>query len=225
MPRPKIYSWERRVEIFLDYRSARKNVYLVAKEQGVARSTVGARPTLAAGAIGELCATTLYEYGVKGAEAVQRAEVNDALERVVEANTLLSGLGFESGGLACAHSVAQAFTVIPEVQRNYLHGEMVAMGLLTQLILENQKDEARRVAQFFSEVGLPVHFGQLSLSPDDKTQMRQVMDAAIAAPIMANEPMEVTREILLDAASQVHELGQEVLRANGDAAYNALHGL
>ncbi len=70
---------------------------------------------------------------------------------------------------------------------------------------------------------LPVHFGQLSLSSDDKTQMGHVMDAAIAAPIMANEPMDVTRDILLDAASQVHELGQEVSRANGDAAYNALH--
>lgn len=188
-----------------------------------ARSTVGARPTLAAGAIGELCAATLYEYGVKGAKAVQNSDVNDALERVVEANTLLSGLGFESGGLAAAHSVAQAFTVIPEVQRTYLHGEMVAMGLLTQLILENQEDEARKVAEFFSDVGLPVHLGQLSISPQDKEQLGQVMDAAMKAPIMANEPMAVTREILLDAASRAHEVGQEVSLAKGDAAYEALH--
>ena len=53
-----------------------------------ARSTVGARPTLAAGAIGELCATILFEYGVAGADAVYNSEVNEALERVVEANTL-----------------------------------------------------------------------------------------------------------------------------------------
>lgn len=188
-----------------------------------ARSTVGARPTLAAGAIGELCAATLFEFGVAGADAVLRSEVDEALERVVEANTLLSGLGFESGGLAAAHSVAQAFTVVPDMHRKHLHGEMVAMGLLTQLVLETQVDEAMRVARFFASVGLPVHFGQLSLSPQNKAQMVEVMEAAVEAPIMANEPFAVTTEALVVAASQVHELGMEISRSEGDAAFRALH--
>ncbi|WP_143042252.1 glycerol dehydrogenase [Citreimonas salinaria] len=33
--------------------------------------------------------------------------VTPAFERVVEANTLLSGLGFESGGFATAHALVQ----------------------------------------------------------------------------------------------------------------------
>ena len=57
----------------------------------------------------------------------------DAFESVVEANTLLSGIGFESGGLALAHPVALAFTQIDELHQKYLHGEMVAMGTLIQL--------------------------------------------------------------------------------------------
>ena len=101
------------------------------------------------------------------------------MERVVEANTLLSGLGFESGGLAAAHAVAQALTVVPDMHLNRLHGEMVAIGLLTQLILETKADEARRVAQFFVKVGLPVHFGQLSLSLSDTAQMSEVIEAAM----------------------------------------------
>ena len=88
---------------------------------------------MAARAIGRLCAETLYEYGVASISSAESGLLDEALERVVESNTLLSGLGFESGGLAGAHSVAQAFTVIPEVQDTYLHGEMVAFGLLTQL--------------------------------------------------------------------------------------------
>ena len=190
-----------------------------------ARSTVGARPTLAAGAIGELCATTLFAYGVAGADAVNRSEVNEALERVVEANTLLSGLGFESGGLAAAHSVAQALTVVPEIQQNYLHGEMVALGLLTQLLLEGEMSEARKVAQFFMEVGLPVHFGQLSLSVQNKAQILEVMEAAVAAPIMANEPFAVDSDSLIAAALEVNELGLEITESEGDAAFRALHKL
>ncbi len=189
-----------------------------------ARSTVGARPTLAARAIGELCATTLFEYGLAAVGAVERSEVSDALERVVEANTLLSGIGFESGGLAAAHAVAQALTVVPDMHRNRLHGEMVAIGLLTQLVLEAQADEARRVARFFVKVGLPVHFGQLSLSLSDTAQMSEVMEAAMTTPIIANEPFAVTKDSLLAAASQVHKSGTEVARSDGDAAYRTLHG-
>ncbi len=188
-----------------------------------ARSTIGARPTLAAGAIGELCATTLFEYGVAGAEAVKRSEVDEALERVVEANTLLSGIGFESGGLAAAHSVAQALTVVPDMHQNYLHGEMVAIGLLTQLALEKQTDEARKVARFFAEIGLPVHFGQLSPYLQNKALMGEVMEAAMAAPILANEPFAVTTETLAVAFSQMHELGMEVTKSEGDIAFRALH--
>ena len=73
-----------------------------------ARSVLGARPTLATSAIGELCADTLFEYGLSAVEAVKRSEVNDALENIVEANTLLSGMGFESGGLAVAHSIGSS---------------------------------------------------------------------------------------------------------------------
>jgi len=68
-----------------------------------AAMTVGARPTIAAAAIGEAFARTLFKNGVEAASAVARSEVSAELEEVVEANTLLSGLGFESGGLAAAH--------------------------------------------------------------------------------------------------------------------------
>jgi glycerol dehydrogenase len=187
-----------------------------------ARSVLGARPTLAASALGELCANTLFADGVAAVQAVQRAEVTDALERIVEANTLLSGIGFESGGLAVAHSVAQGLTVIPAVQQHYLHGEMVAMGLLTQLLLEARGEEAKEVAEFFAQVGLPVHLGQLSLSPQDEAQLDAVMEAAMMFPSVRNEPFTVTAKTLLAASHQAHALGMDVAQRAGDAAYRAL---
>jgi glycerol dehydrogenase len=86
------------------------------------------RPTLASTAIAHACYDTLFDFGEAAREAVLRKEANEALERVVEANTLLSGVGFESGGLGAAHAVAQALTVIPSVEKEFLHGEMVALG-------------------------------------------------------------------------------------------------
>ena len=100
-------------------------------------TAVGARPTLASCAIGETCAQVLFKDGLAASKSVAEKDVSGALENVVEANTLLSGLGFESGGVAAAHGLAQSYTTIATVRENYLHGEMVAMGLLVQLMMES----------------------------------------------------------------------------------------
>ncbi len=186
------------------------------------RSVIGARPTLAASAIGELCANTLFKYGLSAIEAVKNSEVNEALETIVEANTLLSGIGFESGGLAVAHSIAQGLTVVREVHQNYLHGEMVAIGVLTQLVLERKVEEALKVAEFFAQVGLPVNLDQISLSKQHKVQLDETIAAAITLPFVNNEPFTVTNETLLSAISQADDLGIKVSHSIGDFAYRTI---
>jgi glycerol dehydrogenase len=37
-----------------------------------------------------------------------------AVENIIEANTFLSGVGFESGGIAGAHAIPNGFTAIEE---------------------------------------------------------------------------------------------------------------
>jgi len=187
-------------------------------------TAVGARPTLASCAIGEVCARTLFKEGRAAAAAAAASTVNDSLEAVVEANTLLSGLGFESGGLAVAHGVAQSYTAIPNVHANYLHGEMVAMGTLAQLMMESRPDEARRVAEFFATVGLPIHLGQLSLDADDDSALEVVSEGAAAFPFSRNMPMPVTKQLARTAILDAHRLGLELDQRVGNAAYRRLHG-
>jgi len=190
-----------------------------------ARSVVGTRMTIAAAAIAELSARTVFDYGLDAADAVRKDEVNEALDRVVEANTLLSGVGFESGGLAAAHAVATVgLTALPTVHKNFLHGEIVAIGVLTQLMLEADIDESRRVARLFAKLGLPVHLGHLGLDmKDDAEALEKAMAAAVAFPLMLNEPFEVSTETLFSALLQTHELGVQVTASNGDARYREIH--
>lgn len=183
------------------------------------KSCVFARPTLAAGAIAEVCAATLFADGEAAASAVRKSEVNDVLERVVEANTLLSGIGFESGGLACAHSIAQGLTLIPSVHSDSLHGEMVAIGLLTQLLLEKRQDEMQKVARFMALVGLPVELKQISFDASDREHVNQVIDFAMNFPFLQNEPFPVTREALLQSFMNVDELGNQIKKQIGDSAF------
>ncbi len=90
---------------------------------------------IAAITLAKVCYQTLIDEGVKAKLAVDAGVCTTAVEKVIEANTLLSGMGFESGGLAGAHAIHNGLTCIKDCHHLY-HGEKVAFGTLTQLVLE-----------------------------------------------------------------------------------------
>lgn len=183
-----------------------------------ARNALGTLPTLASCAMGEICAHTLFEHGEAAADAVAAKTNNDAVDKVVEANTLLSGVGFESGGLALAHAIAVAYPEVGVVHDNYLHGEMVAMGTMAQLAME-KSDDAEKVARFLARVGLPIHFEQLSMSSDQKEAIDAVVEVAMSRPIAHNMPMPVTHESIRKSMLEANEFGRVIARDVGDEAY------
>lgn len=71
----------------------------------------GGNQTLAGVAIAQACERTLFADGLKAMASCDRQVVTPALENVIEANTLLSGLGFESAGLAAARHSQWLYSV------------------------------------------------------------------------------------------------------------------
>src|SRR6516164_9407215 len=114
--------------------------------------------------LAELCYRILLSDGVDALAALQNQSPTPALERLVEANTLLSGLGFESSGLAAAHAVHNGLTTVPQTHP-YFHGEKVAYGLLVQLILEKKAQPLlQEVLEFATAVGLPTTLAAIGLT-------------------------------------------------------------
>ncbi|WP_155956764.1 glycerol dehydrogenase, partial [Klebsiella aerogenes] len=145
-----------------------------------ATTMAGGKCTQAALALAELCYNTLVEEGEKAMLAAEQHVVTPALERVIEANTYLSGVGFESGGLAAAHAIHNGLTAIPDAHHFY-HGEKVAFGTLTQLVLENAPvEEIETAAALCHSVGLPITLAQLDIKGDIPAKMRTVAEAACA---------------------------------------------
>jgi glycerol dehydrogenase len=173
-------------------------------------SMLNAKPTLTAIALAKLCADTLYEHGVQAMNDCQNHVCSNALEAAVEANTLLSGIGFESGGLAAAHGIAQALTVLPHVEENFAHGEMVAVGLVTMLVLEGNEAEARRVMNFFAQVGLPYSYQHLSVDLEDIDAVSKVTSTAVAQWFTHNEPFPVEHDNLLASMKGVERLAVDI---------------
>ncbi len=179
-------------------------------ETPTARSMVGARTPLSVLAMTEMVPQTLFEQGPTALEAVQQDIVTEALEQAIEVNTLTSGIGFESGGLAFVHSVAKGLTAIESVRDDYLHGELVAIGILAQLMLLDDTDEAARVIDFFTAVGLPRHFGELglTLTPTSDT-FNLIVDHTFTTPFINNVGFTVTRQHVVDALLAVDRFGRE----------------
>lgn len=142
--------------------------------------TGGALPTLATRALARLCYETLLESGLQAKLAVEKNVVTPAVEAIVEANTLLSGLSSENGGHAGAHSIHNGLTTLKSTQHR-LHGEKVAFGVLAQLVLEGRPASAiREVQDFCCSVGLPLCLEDLDVADPSPEDIRQVAAATVA---------------------------------------------
>ena len=172
-------------------------------------NAVGGQSTLAAQAIAALCYRTLLEDGESAAAAARVGAITPAFERIVEANTLLSGLGFESGGLAAAHSVHNGLTAISGTHA-YLHGEKVAFGTLVQLVLEGrQMSLIDEVLGFCVGVGLPVTLAELGIDQFDDDTARLIAERALApGETIHNESFAVNVDELADALFATDALGR-----------------
>lgn len=180
-----------------------------AAQKSLADNCAGGKTTKAALALAELCYDTLIEDGLKAALAAENGVCTQAVENIVEANTLLSGLGFESGGLAAAHAVHNGFTAIAETHQLY-HGEKVAFGTLVQLVLENAPvEEIAEVVDFCMSVGLPTTLADLGIETVNPEQLMEVAKLASAeGETMHNMPFPVTAEDVYAAILAADSLGR-----------------
>jgi len=192
----------------------------------------GGRCTLAALELARLCRDVVMEHGAAAVAACRRGEVSVALERVVEAATLLSGLGFESAGLAAAHAVHNGLTAVASTHE-LLHGEKVAFGTLVQLMLEAAAApadgtrhelvaEAGRVARFLSALELPITLAQVGVE-GDATEVATALvtvarRATAAGETIHNMPFPVDADAVVKALVAADAVGRLGLATHGGAS-------
>lgn len=172
---------------------------------------VGAHGTRTAYALARLCYDTILEFGVEACESCRKQTVTPALEAVIEANTLLSGLGFESAGLASAHSIHNGLTQLPATHA-YFHGEKVAFGVVSGLFLADRPETLKKeVYDFCLAVGLPVTLAQIGIvNPTDEDLMKVAEAACAPQEFIWHEPVEVTPARVVEAMKAADRRGREV---------------
>ena len=188
--------------------------YIEAKSCVVkgADNFVGGKSTMSALALAELCFRTLLSDGLKAKLALDAGgALTPSVEKVVEANTLLSGIGFESCGLAAAHAIHNGLTACEETHDRY-HGEKVSFGTLVELVLENYSmPEITEIIRFCKSVGLPVTLAELGIKKPEPAKLREVAKLACAeGDTMGNLSVAVTEDDVYNAILAADMLGQSI---------------
>ncbi|MBN2271268.1 MAG: glycerol dehydrogenase [Sedimentisphaerales bacterium] len=188
----------------------------VALQTG-AGNIAGGVSTLAAMTIAELGYGILLEHGFEAKRAVEAGVLTPSVEKVIEANILHSGLGFESGGLATAHMIANCLPSFPEC-RGLMHGEEVAFGVISQLCLDNavSMEEVYEAVDFEVGVGLPVTFEDIGLMEPSREQLKIIGDVCAGkGSLCESHCFKVTSEAVVDAMIAADALGAERKEAAG----------
>ncbi|WP_017613498.1 glycerol dehydrogenase [Nocardiopsis salina] len=166
-------------------------------------------PTHAGTALAELSWDLLWSSALPALEAVRSNLVTPDVEAIVEATTLLSGLGFESGGLAAAHAVHDGLTAVDRTH-HLTHGEKVNIGSLTQMLLEGEEaSEIDEFAEFTARVGLPTTLTEAGLGEVDEAVLEEVVRAAMdPSETIHNLAFEPTHQDVRDALRAVEGVGR-----------------
>ena len=94
----------------------------------------------------------------------------------------------------------------------YMHGEKVAFGLLTQLMLESQPQATiNEVIAFAKSVGLPTTFAEIGIpNPSPETLQTIATRATLPGETIHNEPMPVTPVMVVEAMRAADAAGQSL---------------
>lgn len=112
--------------------------------------------------IAKACYDSVMEYAIKAVDDVKKEIISEAVENIIETNILLSGIGFESGGLSIAHTLHNALTKVKSNKQN-MHGEVVAYATLVQLVCNQDKKMLSEAYILCKQIGLPVSLKELEI--------------------------------------------------------------
>jgi glycerol dehydrogenase len=186
-----------------------------ATSRSNSRTMAGGMPTETGTALARLSWDVLWENALPALDAVRDHVVTPAVEKVIEANTLLSGLGFESGGLAAAHAIHNGLTAAPQTH-GLAHGQKVNIGSITQLIMEGAPTaDIRDFVEFTTRVGLPTTLTEIGLSADSPELEKVAAAATVEGETIHSMPFEVRPAEVVAALRSIERMSRRIREEAG----------
>lgn len=169
---------------------------------------LGGEITESAMALAKVCFDILMADGYQAKIDIDNKKLTDTVERVIEADTYLSGIGFESGGLSAAHGIHNALKNLQETHK-VMHGELVAFGTLCLIDIENrEEDDFNKIIEFCEKVGLPTTLKQVGIVEDVEEKVKQVAHDSMRQAPKYHMPLNATEQVVFDSIMNVDKIGR-----------------
>lgn len=159
--------------------------------------------------ISNMCYAPLLEYGEQALKDCRSHEASVSLKQAVLANIVSTGLVslmvLDEYNCAIAHSVYYALVLLPGFEEKYLHGNVVAYGVLVQLLVDHDKEEALKLKEFLQKLDIPTTLKEMEV-PVDRGYLKDVLHETVTGPDMEHIPYEVTEDMIFVAMQEVENL-------------------
>lgn len=156
--------------------------------------------------IGKLCCEPIMQYGGQALADNRRQVVSREFEEVVMAIVVTTGMVSNIVDHAfnahIAHALFCTITVLPQIEKNHLHGEVVMYGVLVLLMCDNDMAALERAFHFCKSVGLPTKLADIEVS---LAEMDKVLDETAKSHELDRTPYKVTKQMLYDAVTALEE--------------------
>lgn len=177
----------------------------VARAREITLLPLDTQQTQAGLALAEKCQQLLFRYTDQAVAAASDHTVTPALDHIIEANILLSGVGAESSGLVAAHSFQNGLTALTGDVHKLSHGQKVAFGSLLNLVLVGASDETlTKYITFEHKLGLPTTLKDLHLENASDADLLKVAQLTTQeGETIHNMGFKVTAEDVFDGIKTV----------------------
>lgn len=159
--------------------------------------------------ISNMCYAPLLEYGEQALKDCRSHEASVSLKQAVLANIVSTGLVslmvLDEYNCAIAHSVYYALVLLPGFEEKYLHGNVVAYGVLVQLLVDHDREEALKLKEFLQKLDIPTTLKEMEV-PVDRGYLKDVLHETVTGPDMEHIPYEVTEDMIFVAMQEVENL-------------------
>lgn len=154
------------------------------------------------------CYFPVIEHGVKAYEDCLNHKISYELEQVVLANIVTTGmvsvLVIDDYNCAIAHSVYYGLVLLEGFEEKYLHGDVVAYGVLIQLAVDGKLAELNEVRAFMQQLNMPTTLREMEVVLD-RNGLEAVLEEIVNGPDMLHLPYQVSKEMIYNAMKKVEE--------------------
>lgn len=146
------------------------------------------------------CASPLLKYGAEAMADKEAGKVSEALAQVIlniiVTTGMVSVLVDNTYNSAVAHAIYYGTTVLPHVEENHLHGELVSYGILVLLMLDGQTENFKQVYNFNRSIKLPTCLADIEV---DNNDLEVVLDEVMLKKDIVGSPYEIKRDAVKKA--------------------------